>query len=110
MAAWGIYILGVAGSAGVALIACGVFLVALDIVIDVIWAHPEVSRSDHPDLNRRGLQLVGRTARVVDAISDGRGRIVVGDTLWTAEGPDAPSGARVRIVAERQGVLIVERE
>jgi len=33
----------------------------------------------------------------------------VGDTVWQAEGPDAPAGSRVKVTAARGTVLVVER-
>nr|WP_272214245.1 NfeD family protein [Marinicella sp. W31]MDC2878637.1 NfeD family protein [Marinicella sp. W31] len=54
--------------------------------------------SDEPLLNQRAASLVGRTAIVVDPITDGRGRIKLDDTLWVVEGPDLPEGAHVRII------------
>ncbi|OHV83085.1 NfeD family protein [Mesorhizobium sp. ORS 3428] len=52
---------------------------------------------DQPLLNRRGAQMVGRTARLVEPIKDGRGRIRLGDTLWRVSGPDLPAGTQVRV-------------
>jgi membrane protein implicated in regulation of membrane protease activity len=46
---------------------------------------------------------------VEDAIQNGRGKVRVGDTVWLAEGPDAPSGASVRVIAAKATVLVVER-
>lgn len=54
--------------------------------------------TDGPLLNRRGDQLVGRTATLAEPIREGRGRIQLGDTLWRVAGPDLPVGARVRVV------------
>ncbi|HEY5818279.1 MAG TPA: NfeD family protein [Mesorhizobium sp.] len=54
--------------------------------------------SDQPLLNRRGDQLIGRTATLSEPIREGRGRIQLGDTLWRISGPDLPVGARVRVV------------
>jgi membrane protein implicated in regulation of membrane protease activity len=85
-----------------------VFLIA-DVLIDFVWAHPVVSVSDQPDLNRRGVQLVGRVLVVAEAIEAGRGKVRVGDTLWAVEGPDAPTGAEVRVTAAKATVLVVER-
>lgn len=73
------------------------------------WARPEHAASDVPDLNARADQYVGRTFAVSDPISGGRGKIMVGDTLWAAEGPDAPAGAKVKVTGARGTVLIVER-
>lgn len=55
--------------------------------------------SDQPLLNRRGAQLVGRTATLGEPIREGRGRIQLGDTMWRVKGPDLPVGARVRVIA-----------
>lgn len=87
--------------------AAGALLIA-DILIDFVWAHPAILKSDQPDLNRRGAQFVGLTVRVEEAIEHGRGKVRVGDTLWTAEGPDAPAGAEVRITAAQGTLLRVE--
>jgi len=65
--------------------------------------------SDLPDLNVRGAQYIGREFVVAEPIKGGRGRIRVGDTLWQAEGEDAPEGARVRVKSAHDSVLVVER-
>lgn len=53
--------------------------------------------ADQPLLNRRGAQMVGRTATLAEPIKNGRGRIRLGDTLWRVSGPDLPVGAQVRV-------------
>ena len=73
------------------------------------FVRPDVAISDLPDLNVRGRQYVGRAVVVEQAIENGRGRVRVGDTLWSAEGPDAPAGARVTVTGARGTVLVVER-
>lgn len=90
-------------------VASGVGLVVADIIIDFVWAHPSISRSDQPDLNRPAMQLVGRIVLVAEAIEDGRGKVRAGDTLWPAEGPDVPAGTEVRVIAAKATVLVVER-
>ena len=80
----------------------------LDLVIDFWWAHPSVSRSDQPDLNARGLQLVGRIVTVDVAIENGRGKVRIGDTLWPVVGDDCPTGTIVKIIATRSTALIVD--
>jgi inner membrane protein len=64
--------------------------------------------SDQPHLNERAGHYVGQTFEVAEAIAGGRGRIKVGDSLWQAEGPDVPAGARVRVTGARGTVLVVE--
>jgi membrane protein implicated in regulation of membrane protease activity len=56
-------------------------------------------QTDQPLLNRRGDQLVGRTATLTEPIVDGRGRVKIGDTMWRVSGPDLPAGAKVRVKA-----------
>ena len=73
------------------------------------FVRPDVAISDLPDLNVRGQQYVGRAVVVEQAIENGRGRVRVGDTLWSAEGPDAPAGTRVTVTGARGTVLVVER-
>jgi len=53
--------------------------------------------ADQPLLNRRGAQMVGKLATLVEPIKDGRGRIKLGDTLWRVSGPDLPAGTQVRV-------------
>jgi membrane protein implicated in regulation of membrane protease activity len=72
-------------------------------------ARPDANRADVPDLNVRAQQYVGRVFRVEEPIAGGRGKVRVGDTLWSAEGPDAPAGTRVTVTGSRGTVLVVER-
>jgi inner membrane protein len=90
------------------LITAGLGSIIADIGIDLVWAHPAVSRSDQPDLNQPAVQLLGRVLIVAEAIEGGRGRVRVGDTLWQAEGPDLPCGAEVKVAAAKATVLLVE--
>jgi membrane protein implicated in regulation of membrane protease activity len=66
--------------------------------------------SDQPLLNQRGVQLIGRTATLTEPISNGRGRVRLGDTLWRVSGPDLPAGAQVRVTgaADTDLELVVE--
>lgn len=67
----------------------------------------QASPSDHPHLNRRAEQLVGRLLALDQPIVNGRGRIKVGDGFWIASGPDLPAGTRVRVDAALDGRLEV---
>jgi hypothetical protein len=53
--------------------------------------------TDHPDLNRRGAQYVGRNFTLDEAVVNGRGRMRVDDGTWAVEGPDLPAGSKVRV-------------
>jgi inner membrane protein len=91
------------------LLLAGLATIVADVAIDFVWAHPDVSKSDQPDLNQRADQLVGRVLVLAEAIEGGRGRVRVGDTLWQVEGPDLPCGAEVKVAAAKATLLQVER-
>lgn len=65
------------------------------------------AETDQPLLNRRGEQLVGRTATLTEPIREGHGRIKLGDTMWRVVGPDLPAGARVQVVSVNDLELVV---
>ena len=65
------------------------------------------AETDQPLLNRRGEQLIGRTATLTEPIREGHGRIQLGDTTWRVAGPDLPAGARVRVVSVNGLELVV---
>jgi hypothetical protein len=68
--------------------------------VDWIWARPTIGKSDEPNLNRRGAELVGQVVMVVEPIeAEGRGKVRAADTVWAAEGVAAVVGKRVRVVA-----------
>ena len=67
-----------------------------------------VRTSDEPNLNLRGLELLGKVFVVHQAIVDGRGKIKVADSVWMARGPDTPEGAKVRVVGLEGVVIVVE--
>jgi membrane protein implicated in regulation of membrane protease activity len=56
----------------------------------------------------RAAQYVGRVVTVEEPIAGGRGKVRVGDTVWSAQGSDAPLGARVRVTGTNGCVLLVE--
>jgi len=67
-----------------------------------------LEESDKPALNERGQQLIGKTAVLQDAISNGSGRIKIGDTTWRVTGEDAKVGSKVRVIGYDGGTLQVE--
>jgi hypothetical protein len=86
---------------------------ALIAVATVFWvrrfAQPEAAKSDLPDLNVRGAQYIGRTVVVEEPIVNGRGKVRVGDTVWGAEGEDAPKGEKVEVTGVNGTMLVVAR-
>ena len=59
-------------------------------------------------LSRRGDQLIGRTVVLTEAITNGRGRARVNDSIWGVEGVDLPAGSRVTIIGVDGTILHVE--
>jgi hypothetical protein len=59
-------------------------------------------------LNRRGEALVGRVFTLEAPIAGGEGRVRVDDSSWRVRGPDAPAGARIRVVRVEGATLLVE--
>ena len=72
------------------------------------WLMQNPIVSDDPLLNDRGGRMIGEVVTVVEAITDGRGRVKVGDTVWSAKGTDASVGSKVRITGAQGSVLMVE--
>ena len=67
----------------------------------------ENAKSDQPVLNVRGAQYIGRVVVVEEAIRNGRGKVRVGDTIWAAQGEDAPAGSKVEVIGVNGTVLVV---
>lgn len=87
----------------------GLGLLVIDLVIDLWFANPATLASDDPTLNCRGAQCIGRTAPLCEAIEHGRGKVLLGDTVWIVEGPEGlPVGKMVRVVSSNGTVLKVE--
>lgn len=86
-----------------AILAVGVFFLVRQL------SNPEEETGDS-SLNNRAEQYVGRVFVVENAIKNGRGKVRVGDTLWTVQGDDVPEGGRVRVVGANGTVLTVERD
>lgn len=74
-----------------------------------IKRHPLNLVSDQPLLNKRGAQYIGRTFTLIEAITNGQGKIKVDDTLWKVQGQDAPINTKVRVTAIRGTVFEVEQ-
>lgn len=53
--------------------------------------------TDHPTLNRRGQQYVGRQFTLQEPIVNGMGKIKVDDSIWKISGSDCAAGTVVRV-------------
>jgi inner membrane protein len=66
-------------------------------------------KSESPHLNQKHAGFVGRSFILEKAIVNGTGKIRVEDALWDVDGPDLPSGARVKVTAVAGLRLVVEK-
>ena len=66
--------------------------------------------TDHPHLNQRGAQYIGKNFTLIEAIENGRGKIKVADSPWRVEGEeDCPVGSTVKIIAVNGTIFKVMR-
>jgi len=98
------------GSPELAQIAAFVVLSFISIQVYRKWIRGKgrERQSDHPTLNRRAVQHVGRVVALDAAIQGGMGRVKIGDAFWTVEGPELPQGASVRVISANGMNLQVE--
>lgn len=73
------------------------------------WFRTHEAPSDQPLLNRKADQIIGREFVLDAPISLGRGKLKIGDALWTVEGPDLAVGTRVRVCRTDGLILRVEK-
>ncbi len=59
-------------------------------------------------LNQRGKALVGRRIPLVEAITNGVGRVQIDDTFWRVEGPDLAAEMLVMVIDSDGATLKVE--
>lgn len=72
------------------------------------WYRNRPVTSVDPLLNDRAARLVGEIVTVIEAVDGGRGRVKVGDGVWSARGEALEQGARARVVDHDCQILIVE--
>ena len=73
-----------------------------------IFAGKHPVESDHPTLNRRGEQYVGRHFTLAEPIANGIGKIKVDDSMWKIAGDDCPVGSKIKVVEADGALLKVE--
>lgn len=74
------------------------------------WQRFHPDETDHPTLNRRAEQYIGRVFTLETPIENGFGKVRVGDSLWRVQGADTAAGRQVRVTAVDGVVLVVEVE
>ena len=86
---------------------------ALSIITGLTWwfyLRKNPIRTDHPTLNRRGEQYIGRVFTLDSPIVNGIGKVHVDDTMWRVHCVDAAAGERIRITSVDGVILNAEPE
>lgn len=55
------------------------------------------TETDHPLLNKRAQQFIGRNFTLTQAIENGRGKVKADGSIWMVEGEDCPKGTQVTV-------------
>lgn len=74
-----------------------------------VMARTRGGDSDQPYLNQRQKGYVGRRFTLTEPLADGRGHLVIEDTVWEVAGPDLPAGTHVKVTGTDGMRLLVER-
>jgi membrane protein implicated in regulation of membrane protease activity len=77
-----------------------------------LWLRKHPTETDQPLLNVRGASYVGRRARLEEGLADGRGRIHIDDTSWSAmseDGSTIAAGETVEVVGHESATLVIRR-
>jgi len=73
-----------------------------------MWQRRNPGEDDHPTLNRRAEQYIGRVFTLETPIENGYGKVRVGDSLWRVQGADMAANQPVRVTSVNGVVLVVE--
>jgi membrane protein implicated in regulation of membrane protease activity len=117
----GVFLIWLAAAAGITGIATALVPIPIGVQIGLFailsllsfmvgrrWYRRNPVYSEDPLLNDRAARLIGETVVVVSPIENGRGRVSVRDTVWSAIGPDAAVGAKVMVVGSEGNCLRVQ--
>ncbi len=73
-----------------------------------LYGKKQAAATDHPLLNKRGAQYIGRVFNLYKPIENGEGKIKVDDSIWKVHGQDCDINTRVRVIAVRGTIFDVE--
>ncbi|MEG3619083.1 NfeD family protein [Magnetovibrio sp. PR-2] len=83
-------------------------LSVISVVAGRMYLKKRPLQTDHPTLNQRGQQYVGRHFTLEEPIEGGFGKIKVDDSTWKVAGDDMAAGTKVEVVAAEGVILKVE--
>lgn len=65
-------------------------------------------KTNHPLLNDRSAQLIGKTVTVTADVKNGQTKVVAGDTVWLAETDEVfKAGEEALVTGVRKGVVLI---
>ncbi|MDP6968184.1 MAG: NfeD family protein [Gammaproteobacteria bacterium] len=65
-------------------------------------------KTDHPELNDRAAQLVGRTLTLSNDLVGGEGKEQIGDTFWRVRAQsNLPAATQVKVTGTQDRVLLI---
>jgi len=65
-------------------------------------------KTDHPQLNDRAAQLIGRHITLSQDLAGGEGKEQIGDTFWRVRATsDLTAGTQVKVTASEDRVLLI---
>ncbi len=79
------------------------------ITVGKLYGKKHPIATDHPLLNKRGAQYIGRVFSLYKPIENGEGKIKVDDSIWKVHGQDCDINTRVKVIAVRGTVFDVEK-
>jgi membrane protein implicated in regulation of membrane protease activity len=84
----------------------------LSVVFIALWklyGKKHLIVTDHPLLNKRGQQYIGRVFSLYQPVENGEGKIKVDDSIWKVHGEDCDINTKVKVIAVRGTVFDVEK-
>lgn len=84
----------------------------LSVISIAVWRyyfkrHPIAS--DHPLLNKRSAQYIGRVFTLDEPIVNGQGKIKVDDSIWKVRGDDCEGSTKVKVIGVDGTILLVKK-
>lgn len=80
----------------------------LSVILWRIFAKRSQVESDHPLLNKRTAQFIGRIFTLDEPIVDGEGKVKIGDSIWKIRGEDCPAGTKIKVIQSEGVTLLVQ--
>ncbi len=74
-----------------------------------MWVIRHPTQTDHPNLNRRCEQYVGRVFTLEKPVINGVGKLRIDDTTWKISSEDLPAGVQVMVTGVDGVILVVEK-